>query len=39
MMRSGLLFVSPFAVALPLAADVTCVDCHGERTPGLVAWS
>jgi hypothetical protein len=40
MIRGGLLVVSLLALALPLAADVTCVDCHGGLTPGLVAdWT
>jgi len=40
MLRTGLLILSLAAPAALLAADVTCVDCHGELTPGLVAdWS
>ena len=37
MLRTGLLILSLAAPAALLAADATCVDCHGELTPGLVA--
>jgi hypothetical protein len=37
MLRAALLTAAMLALALPLAAAETCVDCHGERTPGLVA--
>ena len=37
MLRVGLLLISLLALALPVAAEVTCVDCHNGITPGLVA--
>jgi len=40
MSRVGLLLVSLVALALPAAAEVTCVDCHQGVTPGIVAdWA
>jgi hydroxylamine dehydrogenase len=37
MLRAAFLTAVMLAFAFPLAAAETCVDCHGERTPGLVA--
>ena len=40
MLRVGVLMASLLALALPVAAEVTCVDCHNGITPGLVAdWA
>ena len=36
MPRTALLTAAMLALALPLAAAETCVDCHREGTPGLV---